>query len=161
PQDSLNIQKHHFEAPGGRQDIVAMREAVKVARSIVEHPNVTQHVEAQVFPEASIQTDEEIEDHILQHVFGTSPCVCTNPMGADDDPNAVLDGDFRVRGVDGLRVVDISSWANIPGWMVTTPTYMLSEKAADVIIAATRAKEEVQDQWYNGERPFLSRIRRV
>ncbi|KAJ7844739.1 hypothetical protein B0H14DRAFT_2180520, partial [Mycena olivaceomarginata] len=61
---------------------------------------------------------------------------CTNPMGTDDDPNAVLDGNFKVRGVDNLRlrVVDISSWPNIPGWFVTTPTYMISEKAADVII---------------------------
>ncbi|KAJ7153620.1 glucose-methanol-choline oxidoreductase, partial [Mycena filopes] len=59
---------------------------------------------------------------------------CTNPMGADGDPNAVLDGKFRVRGVENLRVVDISSWPKVPGWFVTTPTYMISEKAADVIM---------------------------
>jgi hypothetical protein len=68
---------------------------------------------------------------------------CTAPMGADDgacppshlynetaeslyvDPNAVLDGNFKVRGVENLRVVDISSWPNVPGWFVTTPTYMV------------------------------------
>ncbi|KAJ7472720.1 alcohol oxidase [Mycena latifolia] len=125
PQDMLQIEKHHFEASGGHQDIVTIREAIKVARSIVEHPNITMHVEAQVFPDPDNGIDEEIEDHILEHVFG-----------ADDDPNAVLDGDFKVRGVKNLRVVDISSWPNVPGWFVTTPTYMISEKAADVVIAA-------------------------
>ncbi|KAJ6596529.1 glucose-methanol-choline oxidoreductase, partial [Mycena sp. CBHHK59/15] len=59
---------------------------------------------------------------------------CTNAMGTDDDPNAVLDGNFKVRGVENLRVVDISSWPLIPGFFVTTPTYMMSEKAADVIM---------------------------
>ncbi|KAF8185211.1 hypothetical protein K438DRAFT_1597518, partial [Mycena galopus ATCC 62051] len=51
------------------------------------------------------------------------------------DPMAVLDGEFNVRGVSGLRVVDISSWPNVPGWFVTTTTYMISEKAADIITA--------------------------
>ncbi|KAF7358312.1 Oxygen-dependent choline dehydrogenase [Mycena venus] len=136
PQDPLQIEKHHFEASGGQDDIAAIREAIKVARGIVGHPNITQHVEAQVFPAPDGQTDEEIDNHILEHVFGHHAC-CTNPMGADDDPNAVLDGDFKVRGVNALRVVDISSWPNVPGWFVTTPTYMMAEKAADVIIAST------------------------
>ncbi|KAJ6561877.1 glucose-methanol-choline oxidoreductase, partial [Mycena capillaripes] len=59
---------------------------------------------------------------------------CTNPMGPEDEPKAVLDGNFKVRGVENLRVVDISSWPKVPGWFVATPTYMISEKAADVII---------------------------
>ncbi|KAJ7447064.1 alcohol oxidase [Mycena galericulata] len=135
PQDPLNIQKHHFEAADGPQDIAALREGIKIARSIVEHPNISMHVEAQAFPAPEVQSDEEIDDHILEHVFGHHAC-CTNPMGAEDDPNAVLDGDFKVRGVQNLRVVDISSWPNVPGWFVTTPTYMISEKAADILTAA-------------------------
>ncbi|KAJ7472722.1 hypothetical protein FB451DRAFT_1398918 [Mycena latifolia] len=135
PQDALRIDKHHFEAADGEQDIVALREAIKVARGIVNHPNINMHLEAQVFPDPDNGTNEEIEDHILEHVFGHHAC-CTAAMGADDDPNAVLDGNFKVRGVENLRVVDISSWPIVPGWFVTTPTYMISEKGADVVIAA-------------------------
>ncbi|KAJ6544986.1 hypothetical protein DFH09DRAFT_1367609 [Mycena vulgaris] len=142
PQDALHIEKRHFEADGGRQDIVAIRNAIKVARGIVEHSNITMHLDAQVFPAPEVQYDDEIEDHILEHVFGHHAC-CTNPMGADDDPNAVLDGDLKVRGVENLRVVDLSSWPKVPGWFVTTPTYMMSEKAADVIIAAARKRENI------------------
>ncbi|KAF7337022.1 Choline dehydrogenase [Mycena venus] len=135
PQDPLQIEKRRFEAPGGQEDIDSIGNAIKVARSIVGHPNITQHVEAQAFPDP----DEAIEDHILEHVFGHHAC-CTASMGADDDPNAVLDGDFKVRGVENLRVVDISSWPKVPGWFVTTPTYMIAEKAADVIIAAAQGQ---------------------
>ncbi|KAJ7751949.1 hypothetical protein DFH07DRAFT_1032145 [Mycena maculata] len=148
PQDLLHIEKRHFEAPGGMDDIFSIREAIKVARSIVEHPNITMHVNAQVFPGPGFQTDEEIDDHILEHVFGHHAC-CTNAMGADDDPNAVLDGDFKVRGVEGLRVVDLSSWPKVPGWFVTTPTYMISEKAAEVIRMSAEPRETtlvVQDE---------------
>ncbi|KAJ7157651.1 hypothetical protein C8R43DRAFT_1125323 [Mycena crocata] len=140
PQDALRIEKHHFESTGGREDIVSIREAIKAARSVVDHPNITMHVESQVFPGPDVQTDEQIEDHIMEHVFGHHAC-CTNSIGADDDPNAVLDGNFRVRGVKNLRVVDISSWPNAPGFFVTTSTYMISEKAADVIIAAHPRKD--------------------
>ncbi|KAJ7025768.1 hypothetical protein C8F04DRAFT_1238986 [Mycena alexandri] len=141
PQDPLQIEKRHFEATGGWDDIVAIREAIKVVRGMVEHSNITMHIDGQVFPEPEVQTDEEIENHILEHVFGHHAC-CTNPIGTDDDPNAVLDGDFKVRGVENLRVVDISSWPKVPGWFVTTPTYMISEKAVDVIIAAAIRSRE-------------------
>jgi hypothetical protein len=62
-------------------------------------------------------------------------------MGADDgasqiyaadrsehhniDKYAVVDGRFRVRGVSSLRVVDMSSWPDAPGFFPTTPTYMV------------------------------------
>ena len=65
---------------------------------------------------------------------------CTAPIGAADDPLAVLDAEFRVRGVDGLRVVDASVFPRIPGTYIVLPIYMVSEKAADVILAAARAE---------------------
>ncbi|KAJ7455758.1 hypothetical protein FB451DRAFT_1564794 [Mycena latifolia] len=134
PQDPLQIEKRHFEAPGGQQDVVDLREAIKAARSLGAHPTITLHMDAQVFPSPDNGTDGEIEDHILQHIFGHHAC-CTIPMGPDDDPNAVLDGNFRVRGVDNLRVVDISSWPNVPGWFVTTPTYMVRDNSFSLIFA--------------------------
>lgn len=63
------------------------------------------------------------------HVTGT----CA--IGADDNPMAVLDSKFRVRGVKGLRVVDGSAWPVQPGELPTLATFMLSEKAADDILS--------------------------
>ncbi|KJK78189.1 hypothetical protein H634G_06361 [Metarhizium anisopliae BRIP 53293] len=48
---------------------------------------------------------------------------------------AVLDSSFRVRGVKGLRVVDASVYPRIPGTFTALSTYMVGEKAADVILS--------------------------
>jgi choline dehydrogenase len=60
---------------------------------------------------------------------------CTCKIGPDDDPMAVLDSNFRVRGVKGLRVVDASVFPKIPGFFIVTSVYMIGEKAADAILA--------------------------
>lgn len=50
------------------------------------------------------------------------------------DKEAVLDSHFRVHGVSGLRVVDASVFPTIPGYFISVPTCLISEKAADTII---------------------------
>jgi len=57
-------------------------------------------------------------------------------MGSAYDPTAVVDSEFRVRGVSGLRIVDASVFPQMPGFFPVVSVYMISEKAADVIIAA-------------------------
>ncbi|MGH9799046.1 MAG: GMC oxidoreductase, partial [Blastocatellia bacterium] len=54
-------------------------------------------------------------------------------------PMAVLDSDFRVRGVKNLRVVDAGVFPHIPGYFIVLPIYMISEKASEVIIRAAKA----------------------
>jgi choline dehydrogenase len=63
---------------------------------------------------------------------------CTCKIGPDNDPMAVLDSRFRVRGTEGLRVVDASVFPKIPGYFIVSAIYMISEKAADVIIEDAR-----------------------
>ncbi|KAG6915224.1 hypothetical protein DXG01_012643 [Tephrocybe rancida] len=137
PQDRLDIKKFHFQAPGGSADVTALRNGVKRAREIVQTSAIGPLVETEVFPGANVTTDDQINDFIFNRVFGHHGC-CTNAMGPDSDSNSVLDGNFRVRGVDRLRVVDASAWPHVPGFFITTPTYMMSEKAADTIISSVK-----------------------
>jgi len=65
-------------------------------------------------------------------------CSCTCKIGSADDPTAVLDSNFKVRGTKNLRVVDASVFPHIPGTFIVLPIYMISEKAAAVILAEAR-----------------------
>ena len=76
---------------------------------------------------------EELRDYVRYNAWGHHAS-CTCPIGSDDDPMAVLDGDFKVRGIKGLRVVDASVFPRIPGFFIVSSIYMIGEKAADVIL---------------------------
>ncbi|KAJ6606252.1 hypothetical protein DFH09DRAFT_966443 [Mycena vulgaris] len=132
PQDPLDIEKMHFEAEQGPEDVQALVDGITRIRGVVENSLLIKpFLVGEVLP----GKNANLRQHVFDRVFGHHAC-CTNRIGTDDDPNAVLDNKFRVRGVNGLRVVDLSSWPNVPGYFVTTPTYMISEKAADDIIDA-------------------------
>ncbi len=87
----------------------------------------------EIWPGPTVSTREEIGQWVRDEAWGHHAS-CTAPIGRDGDPMAVLDSRFRVRGVDGLRVVDASVFPEIPGFFIVTPVFMISEKAADVIL---------------------------
>ena len=77
---------------------------------------------------------EKLRNFIQDEAWGHHAS-CTNKIGADDDPLAVLDSNFRVRGTEHLRVVDASVFPKIPGYFIVSAVYMISEKALDAILA--------------------------
>jgi 5-(hydroxymethyl)furfural/furfural oxidase len=80
--------------------------------------------------------DEALEDFIRKTAVGVRHAACTCRMGAEDDPMAVTDGQGRVKGVAGLRVVDASLFPVLPCADTNFPTLMTAEKIADAIVAA-------------------------
>jgi choline dehydrogenase len=75
-----------------------------------------------------------MKEFIREEAWGHHAC-CMAAIRAGDGPGAVLDSRFRIRGTAGLRVVDASVFPEIPGFYIALPIYMISEKAADAIIA--------------------------
>ena len=81
-----------------------------------------------------VQTDDEIDAFIRDKVESAYHPSCSCKMGAADDPMAVVDPETRVRGLEGLRVVDSSIMPSVTTGNLNAPTIMLAEKAADHIL---------------------------
>lgn len=70
PQDELDIQKMHFQASLGPQDVADLREGIKRARAVMSGPTTSIHVESEVFPGPQAQTDDQIDAHVYENIFG-------------------------------------------------------------------------------------------
>lgn len=123
------------------EDRRVMRDSVKMIRDICGQNALAPLRGAEVLPGQDVQTDEQIDAFIRSHGETIYHPVGTVQMGIHDD--APQDGDLKVRGVEGLRVVDASVMPNLIGGNTNAPTIMIAEKAADLIrgIAAPAPKE--------------------
>jgi choline dehydrogenase len=137
PQDVPEIRKRNFDV-GGDEDLDALVEGMKYGRQVFKDLVPLNGKFTEVWPGKQVQTDEQWKEFAKYEAWGHHAS-CTCPIGADDDEKAVLDTNFKVRGIDGLRVVDASSFPKIPGTYLALPLYMLAEKASDVIIAAAKS----------------------
>ncbi len=90
-------------------------------------------IDAEELPGPDYSTDDQVREFIRNEAWGHHAS-CTLPIGAGGDPMAVLDSRFRVRGTQGLRVVDASVFPRIPGYFIVTPIYMISEKASQAVM---------------------------
>jgi 5-(hydroxymethyl)furfural/furfural oxidase len=86
--------------------------------------------------EQMMTDDDALEAFVRKAAVGVWHASCTCRMGADDDPMAVTDITGRVRGVEGLRVVDASIFPVVPCANTNFPTLMTAEKISDAILAA-------------------------
>ena len=94
------------------------------------------HRRARSCPACKRQRDEEIDEHIRKTSITVHHPLGTCRMGPDSDALAVVDPQLRVRGVEGLRVVDASVMPDMLTGNINAAVIMIAEKAADLIKAA-------------------------
>lgn len=134
PREVPSINFHYFKE-GGDKDLKAIYEGVELVRKINDGiEGFTENV-----PGPDVTTEEQIKERIRGEAFGHH-ATSTVAIGADGDAMACLDSEFRVRGVDGLRVVDASVFPRVPGSFPTLAIYILAEKATDLILAEASKK---------------------
>ena len=135
PLDTPKIEFHYFSEGNDTTgaDLDSVVEAVKFVRAMNTHLRRLGLITAEEVPGPD-KTDDTLRQFIQDEAWGHHAS-CTNKIGADDDPMAVLDSSFRVRKTQGLRVVDASVFPKIPGYFIVAAVYMISEKAFDVITA--------------------------
>ena len=116
-----------------RADMAPLVEAIKLSRRIAAQPALSGIVDGEMWPGPGVLSDDDIEAFVRQQAFTLYHPVGTCRMGTDD--GAVVDPELRVRGVDGLRVVDASVMPTIPRGNTNAPTIMIAERAADLVKA--------------------------
>lgn len=119
---------------GAEEDRRAMREAVKMVRDICKQASLQTYNAGEIMPGASVASDAEIDAFIRAKGETIYHPVGTVSMGVN--AASPVDGDLKVRGVDGLRVVDASVMPTLIGGNTNAPTIMVAEKAADLIRGA-------------------------
>jgi choline dehydrogenase len=117
-------------------DRTAFVEGIKILRKILAAPALKPFVAEEVEPGPKISSDEEILNFCRQR--GSTVYHPTSTCRMGNDPLAVVDQRLRVRGIEGLRVVDASIMPDLMSGNTNAPTIMIAEKASDMILEDAR-----------------------
>lgn len=129
PEQAPLIDPNWFADPFDMADMIA---GIRHMRRVCAQPALSHAVAGETQPGPEAEGDAEIEASVRAHVGTGHHPVSTCRMGTDD--GAVLDAQLRVRGIDGLRVVDASAFPDQIGGNPNAPVMMMAEKAADLML---------------------------
>jgi choline dehydrogenase len=133
PTDPPRIHAAYLSEAG---DVDTMLEAMRLAREILHAGPFAPYRGAEIFPGEGVTTRQGLEQVLRRKAETIYHPVGTCRMGRD--PRSVVDCDLRVRGVEGLRVIDASVMPRLIGGNTNAPTIMIAEKAADGLLAGSR-----------------------
>jgi choline dehydrogenase-like flavoprotein len=128
PRTPMRIRYNFFSAPN---DLPTLREGVRRAREVAHQKAMDPFRGEESSPGLNVRTDAEIDAFIRSTAITAHHPCATCPMGLG--PDAVLDADMRVRGAEGLRVVDASAMPDLVGAHINACVLMMAEKASDMI----------------------------
>ncbi|MCZ6742503.1 MAG: GMC family oxidoreductase N-terminal domain-containing protein [Alphaproteobacteria bacterium] len=128
PFDKVRIQQNFFAEPS---DMETLRKGFHVCREILAHPAMDAYRGRELAPGAEVTGAAEIDAWMrATAITAHHPCA-TCAMGVGGD--AVLDGEFKVRGAENLRVVDASAMPDLVSGNINACVVMMAEKASDQI----------------------------
>ena len=128
PMAPIRIFQNFFAEPN---DLHVLREGCKRARDVIAQKPLDGYRGVELAPGPGVVSDADIERWIVKTVTTASHPSCSCAMGISED--AVLDPELRVRGVEGLRVVDAAAMPDVTSGNINACVLMLAEKASDMI----------------------------
>ncbi|MEP2533482.1 choline dehydrogenase [Shimia sp.] len=153
PKEAPHIQFNYMST---EQDWEDFRTCIRLTREIFAQDAFKPFVKHEIQPGAAVQSDDELNGFIGEHVESAYHPCGTCRMGRADDPSSVVDPECRVIGVDGLRVADSSIFPRITNGNLNGPSIMTGEKAADHVLGRRLAAENdipwVHPNWRTAQR---------
>lgn len=119
------------------RDRRALLWALRFLRNMATMPALSQFVESEVRPGPEVQTDEAWLHWLEPHLTTGYHPVGTCKMGRENDPMAVVTPDLKVRGIQGLRVIDASVMPNIICGNTNATSVVIGDKGADLVLGKT------------------------
>ncbi|QKZ02270.1 GMC family oxidoreductase [Pseudomonas eucalypticola] len=132
PDDAPIIDPNYLSDP---EDLRVAAQAIRLTRRIVQAPALRVFGPEEYLPGPTLESEEQL--HEAASAIGTT---IFHPVGTcrmGNGPQDVVDATLRVHGIDGLRVVDASIMPEIVSGNTCTPTLMIAEKAAQMILQGT------------------------
>src|SRR5215472_9066412 len=117
-------------------DRAAFLDGIRILRGILAGPALKPYVTEEVYPGANKTSDEDLLDFCRK--TGSTVYHPTSTCRMGNDSLAVVDQRLRVRGIEGLRVVDASVMPDLMSGNTNAPTIMIAEKASDMILEDAR-----------------------
>jgi choline dehydrogenase-like flavoprotein len=131
PMAAPRIEANYLSHP---DDLPVLLNGLKIARAITRAPSLARHIARETLPGPEIATDAQLEAFIRARAETIYHPVGTCRMGSD--AASVTDPQGRVRGVEGLRVVDAALMPQIIAGNTNAPTMMIAENIAQMMLAA-------------------------
>ncbi len=155
--DPKTAPKILFNYMSQEQDWIDFRHCIRLTREIFSQAAFDPFRGKEIQPGEQIQTDDELDGFIREHVESAYHPSGTARMGKASDINAVVDPECRVIGVDALRLADSSIFPRIPNGNLNAPSIMVGEKASDHILGrdplpASNKRPWVHPQWETSDR---------
>jgi choline dehydrogenase len=132
PLETPEMQPNYLATDLDRRTTVA---GMRAARAIAATPALSAYVKREIKPGPDATDDAALLEFARNNGATIFHPSCTCRMGSAQDPMAVLDERLRVRGVEGLRVVDCSAMPRLVSGNTNAPVVMMAEKAVDMIRA--------------------------
>ena len=148
-----------FNYMSHEEDWRDFRRGVRITRELFAQAAFDPYRGMEIQPGSDVQTDEEIDGFIREHAESAYHPCGTCRMGRADDPNAVVDPETRVIGVEGLRVADSSIFPRVTNGNLNGPSIMTGEKAADHILGRTPLAPSNLEPWMNPDWETTDRLK--
>lgn len=154
PADNPKILFNYMSHP---EDWEEWRRCIRLTREIFAQDAFKPFVKYEIQPGADVQSDADIDAFVRAHGESAYHPCGTCKMGRKDDPDAVVDAQGRVIGVEGLRVADSSVFPRITNGNLNAPSIMVGEKIADHVLgkaplAATNDSPWIHPDWETQQR---------